>query len=83
MNNYPAGIGNYFTEEANRERAWIEAEERVVYECGSGDLYEYEGEICNEEEILELINLEEDTEDNYRIDRIEIISEIARDIYEI
>ena len=83
MSNYPAGIGNYFTEEANRERAWIEAEERVTSEYESGDLYEYEGEIYNEEEILELIDLEEDTEDNYRIDRIEFIDEIVRDIYEI
>lgn len=83
MSNYPAGIGNYFIEEANRERAWIEAEERVSDEYGDGDLYEYEGEICNEEEILELIDLEEDTEDNYRIDRIEMIAEIARNIYEI
>lgn len=77
--NYPSGIGNYFGEQARWEAACEYAENEITSEYGSGDLYEYEGEICNEEEILELINLEEDTEDNYRIDREKLVMELAEE----
>ena len=77
MNNYPTGIGNYFSEQEEWERAIERAEERIIDEFGDGDLYEIEGEMVNEEYILKEIDLENDTLDNYRIDKEGLIERIA------
>lgn len=75
--NYPSGIGNYFSEQAEWEMAIERAEERIVEEYGDGDLYEIDGEMVNEEEISKGFDFENDTLDNYRINRDSLIERIA------
>ena len=80
MSNYPAGIGNYFEEQARWERAIERAEERIIEEYGDGELYEIENELCNETVGQEfLIELGIDTENlwKYWISREELVERIA------
>ena len=77
MSNYPAGIGNYFSEQEEWERAIERAEERIIEEYGDGDLYYIEGEIFNEREALEIIDPVDDTIENYWIDREKMAAELA------
>lgn len=79
MSNYPAGIGNYFEEQARWEAACDYAENEVTSEYGSGDLYEIEGEIFNEREALEIIDPVDDTIENYWIDREKMVAELAEE----
>ena len=77
--NYPAGIGNYFEEQARWERAFEYAENEVTSEYGSGDLYYIEGEIFNEREALEIIDPVDDTIENYWIDREKMVAKLAEE----
>ena len=79
MNNYPSGIGNYFEEQARWDLACDYAENKITSEFGSGDLYEIEGEIFNEKEALEIIDPEDDTIENYWIDREKLVMELAKE----
>lgn len=82
MSNYPAGIGNYFSEQAEWEMAIERAEERIVEEYGDGDLYMIENELCNEETGQEyLIELGIDIENlwKYWISREELTSQMAEE----
>lgn len=82
MSNYPAGIGNYFEEEAKWERELESAEKYLEDEFGDGELYMIENELCNEETGQEfLIELGIDTENlwEYWISREELTSQLAEE----
>ena len=68
MSNYPAGIGNYFEDEAEllrqEERKW----ESIIGDIGESPFYKIDGLYFGEEQAIEVLK-DEYGEGNYELDQ--------------
>ena len=71
MSNYPAGVGNYFEEEAEELREQEIKWKRIIGDIGEGPFYEIDGYYLGKEYAVEALN-EEFGEGEYEIDDWEV-----------
>lgn len=77
MNNYPAGVGNYFEEEAEALREQEYRWEKIIGDLGEGPFYKIEGLYFGEEQAIRILN--EDYGGDYELDQWEVADD---EVYE-
>lgn len=67
MSNYPAGIGNYFEQDAEETRQQERRWEIIIEDIGERPFYKIDGYYFGEEQAIEVLN-EEFGKDNYQLE---------------